>query len=189
MKLVSSFKHWVAVCLLLVSGASSASVWAPSDGDSNFFSFTQASFPFVSGDMFGIFEDTVVDLGASAPVLTFTGAAKVLFTVSGANYTVSSGASSGTLLGSNNFQLAWKTGSVWKFERDSTVTPLGNLLYFSNAQNPAPGNIHALLAVDIVRSQATSDTPAVPLPASIWMMTSALMGLLYVGRRKSAVAA
>ncbi|WP_446811620.1 hypothetical protein ACH50O_08665 [Methylomonas sp. 2BW1-5-20] len=189
MKPILSLKTWLAVCLFAVSGTSFASVWAPSDGNSNFYPDTASSFPFYSSDTFGIFEDNV-NLSTDAPVLTFTGAASVTFAAIGANYSVTSGSSTGTLLGSSNFQLAWWSGSSWKFEIESLVHPLGNVLLFANTLNPSKQDIHRLLAVDIVRSHATSDGPsAVPLPASVWMMTSALLGLLYTGRRKTAVSA
>ena len=187
MKTILFFRYWIAIALLAVSSASLASVWAPSDGNSNFIPLRLTS-PLPSMDTFGIFEDNV-NLNVDAPILTFKGiAATVLFTrqAQGPNYTVSLGSKSGTLLGSSNFQIAWLSGNTWRFEAHSLVTKDGNILQFSDSLTPNNSNSVFLYAFDVVRSQATSDGPsAVPLPASAWMMVTAVMGLLFSGRRKS----
>ncbi|OQW79924.1 MAG: hypothetical protein BVN35_00645 [Proteobacteria bacterium ST_bin11] len=187
MKKIPTLKTSLAACLLAVSSASSASVWAPNDGDVNFLSFSAASFPFPSlSDTFGIFEDTAV-IGTAAPIVFFTGVGAVSFIANGADYTIGTDVSSGTLLGSNNFQIGLLSDGVWSAAFGNTdLGSDANLLAFADASEF--NNLHFLYAFDISPSQATSDAPAaVPLPASIWMMTSALMGVLYAGRRKSSV--
>ncbi|WP_020482743.1 hypothetical protein [Methylomonas sp. MK1] len=187
MKTIPYLKTSLAICLLAASSASSAGVWAPNDGDVNFLSFSQSSFPFPSlSDTFGIFEDTAV-IGAAAPVVAFTGVGAVSFTANGANYTIGTGTSSGTLLGSSNFQIGMLSDGVWSAAFGNVdLGSDANLLAFADASEF--NNLHFLYAFDISPSQASGDGPAaVPLPASIWMMTSALLGVLYVGRRKSTV--
>ncbi|MBD9362413.1 hypothetical protein [Methylomonas fluvii] len=187
MEKIPYIKTSLAVCLLAVSSASSASVWAPNDGDVNFLSFSSSSFPFPSlSDTFGIFEDTAV-IGAAEPVVAFTGVGAVSFVANGANYNIGTGSTSGTLLGSNNFQIGMLSGGVWSAAFGNTdLGSDANLLAFADSSEF--NNLHFLYAFDISPSQASSDAPAaVPLPASIWMMTSALLGVLYAGRRKSTV--
>lgn len=187
MKKIPYLKTSLAACLLAVSGASSASVWAPNDGDVNFMSFSTSSFPFPSlTDTFGIFEDTAM-IGAAAPVLSFTGVGAVSFVASGANYHIGTATASGTLLGSSNFQVGMLSGGVWSAAfGNANLGSDAVMLAFADAE--AFDNLHFLYAFDISPSQATDDGPAaVPLPASVWMMTSALLGLLYTGRAKSKV--
>ncbi|TPQ26223.1 hypothetical protein ACH518_15900 [Methylomonas sp. HW2-6] len=187
MKINPFVKTSFAACLLAMSTASSASVWAPNDGDANFLAFSPTSFPFPSlSDTFGIFEDTA-NIASATPVVTFTGVGAVSFAASGSNYTVNTGTSSGTLLGSSNFQIGMLSGGLWSSAfGNANLGSDATLLMFADAG--AFNNLHFLYSFDISPSQATSDGPsAVPLPASAWLMTSAVLGLLFTGRRKSNV--
>lgn len=192
-------KAGLALGLLAASGAASASVWAPTDNDAQFANPYALLFNIPSGEKFGIFEDTAslsstVGNAAIAPVLSFTDAATVLFTQNGINVDIKTDSSNGTLLGSSNFQLGWWSPAGWVTEHSSSMLNLlGKTswsLAFVDPTYQGAGNEHRLFAFDIQASQATSDGGApVPLPASVWFMTSALLGFLAKGRRKSSVVA
>ncbi|CAD6877057.1 hypothetical protein EBB_25295 [Methylomonas sp. EbB] len=101
-------------------------------------------------------------------------------------------------MGSSNFQLGWWSPSGWVTEHSSSaISLLGQTswsLAFVDSSIHGANNEQRLFAFDIKPSQATTDFPgsgvaAVPLPATAWLMTSALMGILYTGRRKSSVTA
>ncbi len=184
MKMTPSIKKSLVACLFAVSTASSASVWAPNDADINLIAFNQSSslFPSLS-DTFGIFEDTVI-VGTATPVVTFSGVGAVTFTQNGANYDLSSGTSSGSLLGSNDFQIGFLSGGVWRAESGNLdVGSDAQLLVFADTNEF--NNLHFLYAFDVSPSSATGPVAPVPLPASIWVMTSGLLGLFFTGRRKS----
>ncbi|MDD2759678.1 MAG: VPLPA-CTERM sorting domain-containing protein [Methylomonas sp.] len=173
----------LAFSLILVSGASNAGVWAPTDGDSNFFDLDTLIFG-SSTNEFGIFEDTAT-LGA-APKLVFTGGSTINFSQNGANWDISNGSSSATLLGSYNFQIGFNRNGSWEFETTSApIAIIGNTtweLAFGSAQ----GDLKKLYAIDIQPSIAQADVTHVPLPASAWMMGSALLGFVGFGRQKKA---
>ena len=199
MKKVTFLKTGIAACLLAASSASSASVWAPTDNDSQFANTYALLFNMPTGEKFGIFEDTAQLSSTTGnalinPVLSFFDAATVKFTVSGNDVDISASAANGELQGSSNFQLAWWSPSGWVTEYSSSVINLMGSsswgLTFVDPSNQGSNNEHRLFAFDIKPSQATSDSPAaVPLPASVWFMTTALLGFLYTGRRKSNIGA
>jgi len=131
-------------------------------------------------DTFAIFDDT--DTTLSTPVVQFGNTATVGFTAltSGNGWTVDTGSQSGTLQGSSNFRIGWSSGSTW-------FTEVGAQLLAPNSYAMAfvdNANMRMLLAFDIKPSAMDASVPAaVPLPASIWLMASALATLLYSGRR------
>ncbi len=168
MKTLLSLKLWIAVCLFAVSTASSAGIlWESTDGDSNFISFGSSAFPFYSGDTFGIF-GSAADLSSAAPLYTFSGV--------------------GSFASSSSFKLALKVGSTW-------VSEVGNYELADNTYALAfvkPGltnNLSFLFGFDLKPAADQAPVSGVPLPASIWLMTSALLGFLYTGRRKAVVQA
>lgn len=168
----------LALSLLLVSGASNAGVWAPTNADSNFFDLDTVNFG-TSVKQFGIFEDTANT--EAAPKLVFTGGSTIAFTQNGVNWNISNGSDSATLLGSSSFQIGYNRNGTWEFDISSAPFPyLGNSSW-KLAFGQGTGNLIDLFAIDIQPSQAQAP---VPLPASVWMMGSALLGLIGVGRRK-----
>jgi hypothetical protein len=178
-------KKSLTLALLLASNMSYAGIWAPTDGDSNFFDLDTLIFG-TSANEFGIFEDTA-DIASSLPKLVFTGGATVSFTQNGLNWDISNGSSSATLLGSYNFQIGFNRNGTWESETTSApIAFLGNTtweLAFGSGQ----GNLKKLYAIDIQPSQATTDFPVpVPVPGAAWLMGSALIGMLSIGRRKIA---
>jgi hypothetical protein len=203
MKVNTILKTGIVAGLLAMSNASSASVWAPTDNDSQFANLYALLFNIPTGEKFALFEDTA-SLSSTAgdmnitPVLSFFDAATVTFTANGNDVDVSTDISSGVLLGSSNFQLGWWSPTGWITEHSSSaISLLGKTswsLAFVDPTIQGANNEHRLFAFDINASQATGDFPgsgvaAVPLPATAWLMTSALLGFLYTGRRKSNVMA
>lgn len=184
--------------MLALSHASSASVWAPTDNDSQFANPYALLFNLSSNEKFGLFEDTASLSStngdeAITPVLSFYDAATVTFTQNGNDTDVKIGNSSGVLFGSSNFQLGWWSPNGWVREHSSSmINLLGQTswsLAFVDPTNQGPNNERRLFSVDITPSQAVPDFPQsgapVPLPASVWFMTTALLGFLYKSRRAS----
>lgn len=179
---MSAFRKAIFIVLLLASPMTFAGIWAPTNDDSNFLSLGFL-FGSSSGDTFAIFDDT--DTTLSNPIVQFGNAATISFTqmVSGNGWTVDTGTESGNLEGSSNFQIGWSTGSGWVAEAGAQYLAANSyaLGFFNNA------NMRLLLAFDITPSTMDAVDPSeVPLPASIWLMTSVLATLLYSGRRRGA---
>jgi len=170
MKTLLSLKLWLAVCLFAVSTVSSAGIiWESTDGDSNFISFGSSSFPFTSSDTFGIFSATA-DLAIDAPVYTFNGV--------------------GTFASASPFKLGLLTASGWVSEAGTYELGAPNTFLLTFVKpGVVTSNLSFLFGFDLKAAANQDPVTSVPLPASVWFMTSALMGFLYTGRRKAAVQA
>lgn len=198
MKNVPLLTFCAAAFLIFSTHLVSASVWAPINADSQFANTSALWFNLSKGEKFGIFEDTtsLSNVTANAlidPIISFFDAATVKFTANGSNFDVSTGIANGVLRGSSNFQLGWWSPQGWLTEHSSSnLSLLGSSswnLTFVDPTNLAYSNEHRLFGFDVRPSLATNDGPsAVPLPASVWLMTAALLGFLYTGRHKSNIA-
>jgi hypothetical protein len=168
MKTLLSLKLWFAVCLFAVSTVSSAGiVWESTDGDSNFLSFGSGSLPFPSSETFGIFAANA-NLAADAPVYTFTGV--------------------GSFSSASPFKLGMLTSNGWASEVGNIGLGTPNMYMLSFVKpNMITNNLSFLFGVDIQPAADQGGVSAVPLPATAWLMTSAMLGMLYVGRRKDVV--
>lgn len=190
MKIFLSLKHVAALCLLVVSTASSASVWAPEGNVASFFATNLLGKPVLTAT-FGIFDDnvTIGDVNVN-PVVQFTGFDAVAFTANGSNYGISTLFSgfSGNLSGSSNFQIGYLSSNGWVSEvfNSDEIAPFITFGFNNGAQFNNP---RLLKVAGIVAVPGNDPVGAVPLPASIWMMTSALLGMLYAGRRKAVISA
>ncbi len=163
MKMISYFRFWLAVCLFAVSTASSAGIiWESTDGNSNFLSVGFSS-PFPTGDTFGIFSATA-DLSSAAPLYTLSGV--------------------GNFASSSPFKLGLLTVSGWVSE-NANFNLASNTYLLSFAKPGISNTLSLLYGFDIKPAADQDPVSGVPLPASIWFMTSALLGFLYVGRNKS----
>jgi hypothetical protein len=184
MKMILSLKHWIAISLLVISNAGFASIWSATGNVASFFATNLLGQPVLTGT-FGIFEDTA-DISQGNFVVSFTGFDAVTFTANGGNYDVSTlfSKNTGQLSGSSKFQIGYLSGSSWKSElfNSDEVEPYIN---FGFATGASLNNLKLLVAAGI--QAVESPITAVPLPASVWMLTSALLGLLYTGRRKTSV--
>lgn len=172
----------LALTLMLASSASHAGVWAPTNEDANFFDLDTLVFG-NSTNVFGIFEDNA-NVSTDAPILTFTGGATIAFQQNGVNWSISSGSSTGTLLGSYNFQIGFNRGGTWETEVTSGTNPVLGPSTWELSFGSGQGNLKKLYAIDITASQAAPDT-VVPLPPAAWLMGSALVGMFATRRRTS----
>ena len=163
----------LGACLLgfafLVSGSASAStVFAPTDGNINFFNNT-----LTGGTLLAMFDDsdtsfTGDSLSIPLPeVITITAGGD-----SGGDYTaVNEGAATLNLTGSDWFILAISTDGGGTWSGDTGVSFRGTNSYdvhFSDG---------SVLEVDV---------RVVPVPAAVWLFGSGLLGLVGVARRKAA---
>ncbi|MCQ8117257.1 hypothetical protein [Methylomonas rosea] len=166
MKTLLSLKLWLAVCLFAVSTVSSAGIiWESTSEDSEFFA---PSFLTPSSETFGIFS-AGADLSSAAPLETFTG-----FKSYGS---------------ASPFKLALWTTSGWISESGSLAFSGDDYLLSFLKPGLLTNNLVLLYGVDIKAAADQNPVSGVPLPASVWFMTSALLGFLYTGRRKAAVQA
>ncbi|WP_445370995.1 hypothetical protein ACH518_17375 [Methylomonas sp. HW2-6] len=167
MKTLLSLRLWLAALLLAVSSASSAStIWESTDGDSNFLSISLFGLP--SSETFGIFAANA-DLNTAAPLYSFTGI--------------------GSYTATGSFKLGLWDAGKWLGEA-ANGSLLGNMYLLSFAKTSVPtNNLVLLYGFDIKPAANQGGGSVVPLPASIWFMTSALLGFLYTGRRKTLVQA
>jgi hypothetical protein len=164
MKTLLSLKLWLAVCLLAVSTASSAGViWESTSGDSEFFA---PGFLFPSGETFGIFSEGA-SLASATPLETFTGFK--------------------SYASASPFKLALWTTSGWISESGSLALAGDDYLLSFLKPGLLTNNLVFLYGVDIQAAANQNPVSGVPLPASVWFMTSAMMGFLYIGRRKQVV--
>lgn len=191
MKMILSLKRWVAICLFAVSSVGSASVWAPNDGNVATFFATNLLGQSVLTGTFGIFDDTA-DISSGIPVVKFTGFDAITFVANGSNYDISTlfSKEQGQLAASKKFQVGYLSDQGWKAELFNTDEAVPYINFgFSNGANF--NNLKLLVAAGIAAVSPTDGDPisAIPLPASVWMMTSALLGLLYLGRGKSSATA
>ena len=166
MKTLLSLKLWLAVCLFAVSTVSSAGIiWESTDGDSNFISFGAGPFP--STDTFGIFSATA-NLAADAPVYTFTGV--------------------GSFSSASSFKIGLWTTSGWVGEMGN-VEFIPNTFLLSFVKPGLTNTLSFLYGFDLAPAANQNPAAVVPLPASVWFLTTALLGFLYTGRRKGVVQA
>lgn len=191
----------------MASANSPLNVWEPTPSYSavNFFSF--ASFgpvSWVPTAEFGIFEDSETDFN-SAPVASFSNGATVLFTQAqnGFDWNVSvstltangTSTSTGTLLGSNHFQLGWLYGKgtadeAWIPQNGSVAnpwTPNFWQLYFVNPAGNVSNNATTLFATNIAPSTVVPDNGSpVPLPAAAWSFLTGMIGFLAIRKQRAA---
>lgn len=160
MKTLLSLKIWLAFCLLAVSTVGSAGIlWESTQPDSDFI---------VKGSgTFGIFSASEAMTDSNATLIT---------------------GSVFELVTTEPFKIALKIGTdSWITESSSSLIENTQDNYLLVFLMPGCSDYFKLIGIDIGKS--TDPVTGVPLPASIWFMTSALLGLLYTGRRKGAIQA
>jgi len=164
---------------LLCTGAVSAgTVMQPIDGDVNF--FVNDPFPYTlavfDNDSFGVGNGSGVNAGLevilSGPVLGLLGGTINFSNESPAgsgNYTATNSAPEViSLTGGNLFMVGLWDGSAWLMDTATT-------------QLPANG---AQLEFNVGGSVLAVDVAVIPIPASVWLFGSGLLGLVGIARRK-----
>jgi hypothetical protein len=159
--------------VFLVSGSANATtVFAPTDTDVNFYT---NNLPV--GHLLALFDDSDTSFSSNLGILTGGGfnvpvTGLAAFTAGGVSlgdYTVTSGANSLNLTGSDWFTLAISVDGGQNWSGDIGATYLGNNIY-----NVDFGD-GTVLQVDVT---------VVPVPAAVWLFGSGLLGLAGVARSK-----
>lgn len=168
---------------ILASNASSATVWAPTNEDTDFIQLEFLGLTTNGGSLTLFDED---DFGGNALDIGSSGG-EVRFTSSGSDWTAqffdvnNTPGGTITLVGDTNFVLGmkWEDGDYWA---DSTwsleSSPDTYLITFTGLDVPNSPDIGQTLAVDVT---------VVPIPAAVWLFGSGLIGLAGIARRSKTV--
>ena len=183
------FTHIITMAsfLLASSVASAATIWAPTNEDTDFIQLDFAGTPdagrgiSTNGGTLALFDDS--DFGGTALVIGQQGG-QVVFTDNNdgswnAEFFDVSEISGGsiTLSGNANFTLGMDWGLGYFGDSNATLisSPDTYLIVFDGydaQENPISGNT---LAVDLA---------PIPVPAAVWLFGTGLIGLVAVARRK-----
>ena len=171
--------------LLIISNAVNASIWMPTASDVNFFSFGGFG-GWVPTGTIGIFEGTDSITAASTPVVSFSDGATVSFAQNGSNWDIKvvsltatgSTSSTETLLGSNQFQLGWRSNGAWVPQTGSNANPwTPNFWQLTFVDSSLPfNNTDTLYATNIKIITSSSVAAAIPLPAAAWSYLGTIVG-------------
>ena len=146
--------------------ANAATVFAPTDGDVNFLNSTLSG-----GTLLAMFDDsdqTFIGSRLAVPVpeiVGFTGP------VGGGNFIATGTEGTLTLTGSDQFILGISTDGGTNWSGDTSVTSLGANAYTVNFSDGS------VLEVDV---------SVIPIPATVWLFGSGLLGLVGIARRRKA---
>jgi hypothetical protein len=170
--------------LLFTTDFATASVRIASNEDSH--PFRLESLPGLPAtSKSGIFKNTA-DVTKDAPMVSFIGSSIVKFTQNGTYWDFTMGfGTDATRLGDVNFQRGFHSSTGWISETESS-----QIAAFIDSSIVIQNNAK-LFAHDVKPSQPSSystiELVPVPLPVAAWSMLSALVGLLYIGRRKNKI--
>ena len=152
----------------LASGtANAATVFAPTDGDVNFLLST-----LTPGTVLAMFDDTDQAFGGSSLTVTvpeivgFTGPIN-----SGGDFFATGTGGTLTLAGSDQFILGISTDNGLNWSGDTSVTFMGANSYTVNFSDGS------VLEIDV---------QVIPVPATVWLFGSGLLGLVGIARRRKA---
>ena len=183
MKRILTAALGITVAALFSVQAQAAAVsttWNPTDGNVNIVQFDAGrGIPNLNGGSLALFEAAndfsgpAVVLGGGGGIFAFTDNSDGTFTVEGFVDNVSVGS---ILMNGSEFMfgVSWDGGATYAGDALTRVNngdPTGWLILFRDGQN------RGLVAAD--------DLAPIPLPASVFLFASALMGLVGIQRRKA----
>lgn len=156
----------ITLGLFLHGGVMAATVWAPTDGNTNFL-FTIS---YTGAGTLAMFDDQ--DQSYAGAALALNTNDTVSFTPSGLNYTASSVGNGGTLTltDTTNFILGFSTDNGATWLADTSFVQLASNMYRIFF------GVGETVAVDLVQ--------VVPLPAAIWLFLSGMLGLVGYSRAR-----
>lgn len=171
----------ITVLGLCSFAASAATVWQPTDGETDFIQFGTVS---TNGGTLALFDDS--DFGGNALIIGSSGG-QVTFTAGGGSdwtanaYDSSNSLVSGpiTLTGGKNFTLgmSWDGGATWSPDASfSQLATYDTYLISFDGQSKGQSISGSTMGVDL---------QPVPVPAAAWLFGTGLLGLVGVARRRA----
>ncbi len=164
------------VISLSMGAANAATVWVPTNADTDFLQFEIAGLS-TNGGSLALFDEA--DFGGTGLTIGTLGG-EVSFLANGSNWDASFNGSTITLLDDYNFVLgmSWDGGSTW-YEDSSYLlaggTPDSYQINFDGFN----------AGLEVMGSTLGVDLQPVPVPAAVWLFGSGLMGLAAIARRRS----
>lgn len=165
-----------AVISLSTGAANAATVWMPTNVDTDFLQFEIAGLS-TNGGSLALFDEA--DFGGSGLIIGALGG-EVSFQANGSNWDASFNGNTITLLDDYNFVLgmSWNGGTDWY--EDSSYLLAGG------ASDSYQINFDGSNAdLEVMGSTLGVDLQPVPVPAAVWLFGSGLMGLAAMARRRS----
>jgi hypothetical protein len=165
-----------AVISLSAGVANAATVWMPTNEDTDFLQFEIAGLS-TNGGSLALFDEA--DFGGMGLLIGTTGG-EVSFQANGSHWDAGFNGNSITLLGDYNFVLgmSWDGGSTW-YEDSSYLLAGGPPdSYQINFDGFNAG-------LEVMGSTLGVDLQPVPVPAAVWLFGSGLLGLTAIARRRS----
>lgn len=166
-----------AVISLSTSVASAATVWMPTNSDTDFLQFEIGGLSTNSGSL-ALFDEA--DFGGTGLIIGANGG-DVTFQANGSNWDATfSGGGTITLLDDYNFVLgmSWDGGSTWYDDSSYLLAGGAPDSYQINFDGYNAG-------LEVMGSTIGVDLQPVPVPAAVWLFGSGLMGLAAIARRRS----
>lgn len=172
--------HLASVVVLGMASAAvnAATVWAPTNVDTDFLQFNFLGIS-TNGGALALFDDA--DFGGAALVIGSAGG-QVTFTASGADFNATfSGGGSITLTGGASFTLgvSWDGGLSWFGDSSYALSGGSPDTYAINFDGIKTDN------VPVTATTIAVDLQPVPVPAAMWLFGSGLLGLVGVARRRA----
>jgi hypothetical protein len=161
------------VTILSVARVDAATIFAPTDGNTNFLAGN------LTGAQLAMFDDSDQSYGGSSLAVQlgdqvgFVGGLSDFVATNASN---NPGSQTLTLTGSDNFILGLSIDNGASWLADSSVVSAGINAYTVSF---ASGNNVIQVDVQVI--------PAIPVPAAVWLFGSGLLGLIGIARRKALV--
>ena len=179
-----------ALLLFGTTSVHASTIFVPTDieaatGDTNFIEFPWEEYNLGLNGELAMFDDTAVMSSANALSINtgvFQGNRVVFSESTGGDWLASMPGSAASIVLTNSF--SFKLGATFdgglSWVEDIAVTDLGGFQYNVKFFNEGSEMTVGLHAIDLTEASI----PSVPVPASVWLFGSGLIGLVGVARRK-----